>query len=133
MDRINKLYSDYRTKKGLKRYNKCVKRVLEQNTGIDPRACEEYLYKSSFGKRRSRSRRHHRKSKPRSRRHRRKSKSKSRSKSRRHRRRSRRFGYSHDMGPQVYNAHMQDGILLADNAFTDLGNPLVRALNAGSG
>lgn len=57
----------------------------------------------------------------------------SRSRFRRHRRRSRRFGYSHDMGPQVYNAHMQDGILLADNAFQWMGNPLARALNAGSG
>ena len=45
---------------------------------------------------------------------------------------SRKFGYSHDMGPRVYNAHMQDGILLADNAFQWMGNPLARALNAGS-
>lgn len=43
------------------------------------------------------------------------------------------FGYSHDMGPKLYNVHMDDGILLADNAFQWMGNPLARALNAGSG
>jgi len=48
-------------------------------------------------------------------------------------RRSRSFGYSHDMGPNLYNAHMDDGILLADNAFQWQGNPLARALNAGGG
>jgi hypothetical protein len=46
--------------------------------------------------------------------------------------RSRLFGYSHDQGPQIYNAHMQDGILLADNAFQWMGNPEARAENAGS-
>ncbi len=40
-----------------------------------------------------------------------------------------RFGYSHNMGPRVYNAHMSDGILLADNAFQN-SNPLTRALMA---
>jgi hypothetical protein len=54
--------------------------------------------------------------------------------SKRSKRRSfRRFGYSHDQGPQIYNAHMQDGILLADNAFQWMGNPLERSENAGSG
>ncbi len=48
-------------------------------------------------------------------------------------RKSRKFGYSHDMGPKLYNAHMQDGILLADNAFSWQGNPLARSLMAGSG
>jgi hypothetical protein len=56
-----------------------------------------------------------------------------RSRSRRSKRRSNHFGYSHDQGPQLYNAHMQDGILLADNSFSDAGNPLVRALISGSG
>lgn len=50
---------------------------------------------------------------------------------RRTRRRS--FGYSHDQGPQLYNVHMDDGILLADNAFQWMGNPEARAENAGSG
>jgi hypothetical protein len=36
------------------------------------------------------------------------------------------------MAPHLYNAHMQDGILLADNAFQWENNPLARALNAGS-
>jgi len=53
---------------------------------------------------------------------------------RKSRRRSRRrFGYSHNQGPRIYNAHMQDGILLADNAFNWAGNPEARAENAGSG
>ena len=47
--------------------------------------------------------------------------------------RTRRFGYSHDMGPHIYNAHMQDGILLADNAFNWMGNPEARSENAGGG
>jgi hypothetical protein len=37
------------------------------------------------------------------------------------------------MGPRIYNAHMEDGILLADNAFSWMGNPEARAENAGSG
>lgn len=47
--------------------------------------------------------------------------------------RSRKFGYSHNMGPKLYDASMNDGILLANNAFTWQANPLARALNAGSG
>ncbi len=42
----------------------------------------------------------------------------------------RRFGYSHDMGPRVYKTHMDDGILLADNAYNWQGNPEARAENA---
>lgn len=61
-----------------------------------------------------------------------KRKSRSMKRSRSIRRSKRLFGYSHDMGPEVYNAHMDDGILLADNAFQWMGNPLARALNAGS-
>jgi hypothetical protein len=48
----------------------------------------------------------------------------------RRRRRSRRFGYSHDQGPHMYNAHYSDGILLADNAFSWMGNPEARSENA---
>jgi hypothetical protein len=55
-----------------------------------------------------------------------------RRKSRKLKKRSRKFGYSHDNGPKVFNASMHDGILLANDAFT-WGSPLDRALNAGSG
>jgi len=47
---------------------------------------------------------------------------------------SRKFGYSHNQGPRLYASHMQDGILLSDDAFgAQWGNPEVRAENAGSG
>ena len=82
--------------------------------------------KKSFGRNRKRSKRKSRKSK-------RRSKRKSRKSRRIRRRRSRRFGYSHDQGPRMYNAHYSDGILLADNAFAWMGNPEARAENAGSG
>jgi hypothetical protein len=74
-----------------------------------------------MARKRSKSRKRSNKSRKRSNKSRKKSKS-----------RKRRFGYSHDMGPNVYNAHYSDGILLADNAFQWMGNPLARALNAGS-
>jgi len=78
-----------------------------------------------FGKRRSRKQRSRkRKSKRRS--HKRRS-----HKRRSHKRRSRRFGYSHDQGPRLIGAHMEDGMLLADNAFQWMGNPEARAENAG--
>ena len=47
--------------------------------------------------------------------------------------RSRKFGYSHDGGPKIYNAREHDGILLANNAFNWMGSPLQRSLMAGSG
>ncbi len=43
------------------------------------------------------------------------------------RRKSRR-SFGDNMGPKIYNARMQDGILLADNAFSWMGNPEARAL-----
>lgn len=67
---------------------------------------------------------------------RRKSRKKSRKshKKSRKQRKSRRFGYSHDMGPNVYNVSQQKGgILLANNAFNWMGNPTARALMSGSG
>jgi len=99
---------NYNLSRKQKRHEKCVDK------------CDKEVFR--FGRRRSRRRRSRRSRMSRRRRSRR---------SRRSRRR--RFGYSHDMGPKIYNARMQDGILLADNAFTDGGNPLTRALMAGSG
>ncbi len=90
----------------------------------------------SIGKTKRRSRRSKKGSKRRSRRSRKGSKKRSRKGSKRKSRKSRksrRFGYSHDQGPELINAHMQDGILLADNAFSWMGNPEARAENAGSG
>lgn len=47
-------------------------------------------------------------------------------KSRRH---SRKFRYSHDMGPALYNASQTNGgILLVDNAFNWMGNTTALAL-----
>ncbi len=57
---------------------------------------------------------------------------KSRRKTRKLKKRSRKFGYSHDNGPKVFNASMHDGILLANDAYT-WGSPLERSLNSGSG
>ena len=53
-------------------------------------------------------------------------------KSKKSKRKSRKFGYSHNQGPRLYNVHMDDGILLANNAFNWMGNPEAVAENAGS-
>lgn len=59
-------------------------------------------------------------------------KSKKSRKSRKKKTRS--FGYSNDMGPNVYNVSQQNGgILLANDAFSWMGNPLARSLMSGSG
>lgn len=52
------------------------------------------------------------------------------------RRRSRKFGnnFDNNMGPNVYNVSQQKGgILLANDAFSWMGNPTARALMSGSG
>ncbi len=50
-------------------------------------------------------------------------------KSRKNKKKTRHFGYSHDMSPGVYNVSQQDGgILLANDAFRWMGNPLAKTL-----
>lgn len=68
---------------------------------------------------------------------RRKSKKRSHNKSRKSQKKSysktRHFGYSHNMGPEVYNVSQQKGgILLANDAFSWMGNSLARSLMSGS-
>lgn len=48
-------------------------------------------------------------------------------------RKSRKFGYSHDMGPKVFQVSKSNGgILLANDAYNWMGNPEARALISGS-
>lgn len=46
--------------------------------------------------------------------------------------RKRSYGYTHDDYGKLYGVHYSDGMLLANDAFAWEGNPLSRALNAGS-
>jgi hypothetical protein len=51
-----------------------------------------------------------------------------------YKKKTRLFGYSHNMSPEVYNVSQQKGgILLANDAFSWMGNPTARTLMSGSG